>query len=292
MKNISGFLDFIYEEVNKKHPYFKGLSVSTAAAKKRKMKKQAKMRDDDPSAYKPLPGDEAGKKHLKKSKHTQRYEEMFLDESLATAKKRFLEKGVIDKSLFNRLKEIDPSRTYKYLDKIIEFYLKDVPDYSELKDVIHAFHTLSMKNQIEITDINAYRTFDDIQRVVKSSGLSYKSKLRKRDVDVVYSDNKYLVIIPRTHEASCKYGAGTKFCIASEIPTDYNSYIDRQATIYYIIDKRENIENRMYKLAVVVFPDGETECVDSKDSEMDFEEILYFTGLDVSIFKWIPPTQR
>lgn len=62
--------------------YFKGLSKSTIEKKKAQMKKQAEMEDDDPSAYKEMPGDEKGKKMLKKSKHTEKYEEMFEDETI------------------------------------------------------------------------------------------------------------------------------------------------------------------------------------------------------------------
>lgn len=82
MISILTFSDFCINEkraVSRKdtHPYFKGLSKATIEDKKRAMKKQTKMEDDNPSAYKPLPGDTKGKKMLRKSKHTQNYEEMY-----------------------------------------------------------------------------------------------------------------------------------------------------------------------------------------------------------------------
>jgi hypothetical protein len=64
-------------EDESEHKYFRNLSKSTIEAKKRLMKKQADMEDDNPMAYDELPGDTKGKKHLKKSKHTKRFEEMF-----------------------------------------------------------------------------------------------------------------------------------------------------------------------------------------------------------------------
>jgi hypothetical protein len=63
-----------------KHKYYKNLSKSTIEAKKRMMKKQAEMDDSDPTAYKELPGDDKGKRFLRKSKHTKRFEEMFGDD--------------------------------------------------------------------------------------------------------------------------------------------------------------------------------------------------------------------
>ena len=58
--------------------YFpKWMSDSTEDRKKAQMRKQAKMDDDDPKAYKELPGDTKGEKKLKTSKHTDKYHEKF-----------------------------------------------------------------------------------------------------------------------------------------------------------------------------------------------------------------------
>jgi hypothetical protein len=59
--------------------YFTGLSSSTIAKKKAQMKKQAKMSDSDPKAYKELPGDKKGKKLMKASSHTKKYHELYGD---------------------------------------------------------------------------------------------------------------------------------------------------------------------------------------------------------------------
>jgi len=60
--------------------YYKGISKSTADKKKAEMKKQAEMDDDDPDAYKELPGDTKGKKLLKKSQHTKDYDSLYKKE--------------------------------------------------------------------------------------------------------------------------------------------------------------------------------------------------------------------
>jgi len=59
--------------------YFAGISKSTSDKKKSQMNKQAAMDDDDPKAYKELPGDSKGKKQLKTSKHTKNYHELYGD---------------------------------------------------------------------------------------------------------------------------------------------------------------------------------------------------------------------
>jgi len=73
MQHIKLFEEFLSET----HEYFKGLSKATIAKKKAQMKKQAEMEDDDPDAYKEMPGDAKGKKTQKVSKFTKKYHEMF-----------------------------------------------------------------------------------------------------------------------------------------------------------------------------------------------------------------------
>lgn len=72
MKNFEAFLN---------ENYYANLSKSTIVKKKAQMKKQAEMDDDDPEAYKELPGDTKGKKNLKTSKHTQKYHELYEKQS-------------------------------------------------------------------------------------------------------------------------------------------------------------------------------------------------------------------
>jgi len=58
--------------------YFKGLKPSTKDKRDTHFKKNAKKADDDPSAYKPAPGDATAK--TKPSKHTKKFKQMFGDD--------------------------------------------------------------------------------------------------------------------------------------------------------------------------------------------------------------------
>lgn len=58
-------------------PYFKGLKPGTKDKRDAHFKKNAKKADDDPSAYKPAPGDATAK--TKPSKHTKKFKQMFGD---------------------------------------------------------------------------------------------------------------------------------------------------------------------------------------------------------------------
>jgi hypothetical protein len=66
--------------------YHAGLKKSTKIARDRQFKKQAKMADDNPAAYKPAPGDASAK--TRPSKHTKKFRQMYGEQSLKIAKKR------------------------------------------------------------------------------------------------------------------------------------------------------------------------------------------------------------
>ena len=76
--NLAKTVVKIMAKVKTFEEYFpKWMGDSTEDRKKAQMKKQAKMSDDDPEAYKELPGDTKGKKNTKTSVHTNRYHEKF-----------------------------------------------------------------------------------------------------------------------------------------------------------------------------------------------------------------------
>jgi hypothetical protein len=95
MKNFETFL---------KEDYFANLSKSTIDKKKAQMKKQAEMPDDDPSAYKELPGDTKGKKNLKTSQHTKKYHDLYgkVDEKEQSTDRSPLDSEAIETGLKNK----------------------------------------------------------------------------------------------------------------------------------------------------------------------------------------------
>ena len=91
MNFIKKYTEFLLEKKKEKESfedkiegdgYYKGISTSTARKKVDQMAKQSQMADDDPDAYKEMPGDTKGKKLLKKSKHTKAFDDLYADEAL------------------------------------------------------------------------------------------------------------------------------------------------------------------------------------------------------------------
>ena len=72
--------------------YHAGLKKSTKVKRDAQFKKQAKMADDDPAAYKPAPGDKTAK--TKPSKYTKQFKQMFGDDVDLTKKRIDRQKAV------------------------------------------------------------------------------------------------------------------------------------------------------------------------------------------------------
>ena len=95
--------------------YYKDLKPSTKAARDTHFKKYGDKPDDDPSAYKPAPGDSKGKTKL--SKHTKKYHAMFPDKK----DEELQEKLPYYRRIRNKLHQMIHPKGY---DKLFKMYIK------------------------------------------------------------------------------------------------------------------------------------------------------------------------
>jgi hypothetical protein len=98
--------------------YHAGLSKAQKLARDRQFKKQSKMSDNDPKAYKPAPGDKTTK--TKQSKHTLKYRQMFGEEApsfIDIAKQRIEREKEADKRKHDRLMDRARTRDTQFKNK-------------------------------------------------------------------------------------------------------------------------------------------------------------------------------
>jgi len=124
-------------------------------------------------------------------------------------------------------------------------------------------------------DLYQYR---DRQEVIDSLEDYKLDKTRNiethKESEVVYEDNRFKVVVPQSHTASCYYGAGTKWCTAStDNPGHFTNY-DREGKLFYILDKSAPTSDKHYKVALnKTYKGGET-FYDAEDSPIpDPEDI-------------------
>ena len=188
-------------------PYMTGLDDETEEDKEEQMKKQTEMDDDDPEAYKEMPGDKEAREEgkVKTSKHTKAYDELYGDEEENEAKitisKEDMEKLHKDGKVEvdgNEVEFVDEAKFVKEFDKAVldaktkeevlaiypktEFYIgKSDHFFGELQDNLF-FKAYYTKGQEEF----------EIKSVYSEKGSNYvhlyNESVVVENYEVIYSD--------------------------------------------------------------------------------------------------------
>ena len=110
------------------------------------------------------------------------------------------------KKIFLLSRELSSNQKFlNFLGKVISSENLN-EDLTKAKIAIEKF--IRFQKNLEQKDINQYETLKDISDAI----IKHENKVR-RDVkqidgaDVVYEDDRFTVISPKTHDASCYYGA-------------------------------------------------------------------------------------
>jgi hypothetical protein len=141
--------------------------------------------------------------------------------------------------------------------KYITWFIKQHKKTNGFKDVLgrnltaHSviiglrfFDELAEQNKITKKDINQYREVEQFVDAVTDARAAEKKKKKEKeqdsDAEVIYKDSQYVVIKPNTRKASCKYGAGTKWCISARDQNYFEQYTEEGAEFYFFINKKTN----------------------------------------------------
>jgi hypothetical protein len=155
-------------------------------------------------------------------------------------------------SLIDMLAKVDPTSTYKYTEFLIkmikEMFIDD--DASDIGlniginivgwdnvDSLNEFEIHSRAGRIKNSDISSYKNWKQIENSVKDAEEVVKQKEAEKQINKLYDDSEWLVVIPLSFESSKVYGMGTKWCTTQE--NHWNDYISNYKMIY-IINKLSN----------------------------------------------------
>lgn len=148
----------------------------------------------------------------------------------------------------------------------------------------------------------------------RESDRKEQAKLSEKDYEVL-ADNEHATLYrPKSMAASCKLGAGTKWCTSANVNNQFDSYTAQGVVLFYVITKRKKFNTAQAvwpprpagsararepgsdfkpeeKYAIAMYPDGETfEFFDAEDNKMDRddgEHMLHELGLptDMSFYR-------
>ena len=135
------------------------------------------------------------------------------------------------------------------------------------------------------------KPFAEFQKFVQEKQAQFQQKnLQKQTAsaaDKVFENDKCIVVVPHTYEASCKYGANTKWCTASnKTDSHWNQYTKSNVKFYYIIPK-----DNSGKFAVAVYAhepeetDVTSETYNAQDKLVKLPLVLKKFQIPQNLFK-------
>jgi hypothetical protein len=134
---------------------------------------------------------------------------------------------------------------------------------SKVAQALQKFEKIS--SNLPITDLFQYKNIGQLL-----SALSDYYNRQRRVVNkveggnVVYDDGRYFVVNPLTHDSSCYYGKGTKWCTSADTDHQFKKY-NEDGKLFYILDKNATTNDKFYKVALLQKFDGDRTYYDALD---------------------------
>ena len=219
--------------------------------------------------------------------------------------KELVVQGKLSPEDFELLQTIDPSPTKKYMGWMAKQWLNKeangIASKDDLKNKIEEYDAFVTSGKAKTKDIYQFKSFVDLKKEVdelNAMGSESKSELRD-DYEIVRDDDKLLIAVPHSHEASrylglskftyrdCEGGGkDSAWCTTYKAPDHFNGYYFRQGiTLYYIrvkdqgtIDDLEAAfpekEGAMVVVALLVNNKGKLfDGYDGEDSQLTSKQI-------------------
>lgn len=186
----------------------------------------------------------------------------------------------------------DNTKTKKYLEYMLKIWtsklegVQNVQSAEALIKEVKLFDSLIPYNNTS-TDIYSehYRIFSQLKSINEKYFLIKEESTFNRDehARVIFEDDNYLFLEPKTHKGSLKYGSNTRWCTASKNnPGTFTSYSSR-GCLAYLIDKKNSKGGNYSKLAFLNSSghqlSGEIEIYNQNDSRVS-ESTLVKNGWD------------
>lgn len=137
-------------------------------------------------------------------------------------------------------------------------------DYYDVHDNLEKYHKYKKYFKIaakdrnnpetaRLLDINQIHSFEDLYRSLKIIYYYIQDdedkealKAAEKDAEKVYNSENYMIVVPKTQEASCAYGRGTRWCTAATGSQNYFNQYNSQGPLYIIINKKNQEKHQFH----------------------------------------------
>lgn len=228
-------------------------------------------------------------------------EELLLESRVEEVKRKYPDVAV---DIIELLASKDPSGNNKYLEWMVKMKHTGANNVPQITKYINLFHEsinkLTKENLDEIIriknwgwlltdtrpiakvfqkiykspkDINSYEDFELFMQILNEiKNVLSKSEIKKLEANVLYNSDDLLIMIPKSHRASCYYGAGTKWCTTNKENDNYFKNYTSKGTLIYVINKKEPYSNIWHKVAFFIDNDGDVSAFDAPDKPHNVTE--------------------
>jgi hypothetical protein len=137
-------------------------------------------------------------------------------------------------------------------------------NFNDLVTKLREFDKIS--SNLPLTDINSYNNLEQLAKALFDYANRPRRQVKKVEGgNVVYDDNRFFVVNPLTHQASCYYGKGTKWCTTTDSDYQFKQYND-DGKLFYILDKTKPTNDPYYKIALLRKFNGDKIFYDAQDT--------------------------
>jgi hypothetical protein len=175
------------------------------------------------------------------------------------------------KSAYSR--KYTPEQLKKIIDLIPQKFLMWVgnnfdsvnfnENFPSLQNALNTF--VRIGSNLPQTDLNEYKNVGQLIEAIKDyEGKTRREVKKVEGGNVVYEDPRFFVVNPLTHQSSCYYGKGTKWCTAADTDHQFTQY-NQDGKLFYILDKTKPTNDPYYKIAILQKFNGDNTVYDAKD---------------------------
>jgi 2'-5' RNA ligase len=146
------------------------------------------------------------------------------------------------------LAESDPTPQKKYLDWSVKM-LRTGVDVMEIVETVKKYHKVFDRLRGEDRDVSSFRSLRDMKdatgNVEQKVSKSEAKKKSKKGADILYEDDRWLLVHPTTMDGAIYYGHNTSWCISRRDKKEnyfYSPYtMSYNVQFYFLIDKKADV---------------------------------------------------
>jgi len=195
-------------------------------------------------------------------------------------------------TVIDMLARVDPTDSYKYTEFLIKELKQSIKD-DGIIDIalnlgieligndnvvtLNEFEQHVKANRIQNKDISQYKSFEQIKEQVRIAEEIVRQKELEKQVEKLFEDDKYLVLIPLTKESNQTYGSKTKWCTTM----DYNGYWEKYSENYKFIFVLNKQTGEKIAISKGIYANEGVKVWDQRDNDIS----IFDTGLPSNIYE-------